>query len=294
MAIADYNTDPDLNVDISGINIAEGCPPSGINNAIRQMMADVKSFTDAPTFSGGMTVSSGATISGGAAISGGATISGGISADTLTVTSGATISGGATVTSGVTADTLTVTSGATISGQTTLGGHIAKNVSTGMLIIVGGTSGNDEHQGAKIGLYGGDSSNPGEWFIQARKVISGSIVNASLNGNADGTLTWNGGTLATINTKTGCTRYSNGYQICCGSCTASNGQQVNFTSAFKSAPQVVIQRAANVTPQANNAYTPMATNITSTGFKAYGHKITSNAVAFDSVSANYIAIGTWK
>jgi hypothetical protein len=42
MAIKDYSTDPDLNVQISGINIAEGCPPSGINNAIRQLMADVK------------------------------------------------------------------------------------------------------------------------------------------------------------------------------------------------------------------------------------------------------------
>jgi hypothetical protein len=42
MAITDYSTDPDLNVQISGINIAEGCPPSGINNAIRQLMADVK------------------------------------------------------------------------------------------------------------------------------------------------------------------------------------------------------------------------------------------------------------
>lgn len=42
MSVADYNIDPDSNTSISGINIAEGCPPSGINNAIRQMMADIK------------------------------------------------------------------------------------------------------------------------------------------------------------------------------------------------------------------------------------------------------------
>lgn len=42
MPVKDYNTDPDLNTQISGINIAEGCPPSGINNAIRQIMADMK------------------------------------------------------------------------------------------------------------------------------------------------------------------------------------------------------------------------------------------------------------
>ena len=43
MAVSNYNTDPNLNTTISGINIAEGCPPSGINNAIRQLMADVAS-----------------------------------------------------------------------------------------------------------------------------------------------------------------------------------------------------------------------------------------------------------
>ena len=47
MPIQDYSTDPDLNVQISGINIAEGCPPSGINNAIRQLMADVKEESEA-------------------------------------------------------------------------------------------------------------------------------------------------------------------------------------------------------------------------------------------------------
>ncbi len=47
MAVRDYSDDPNLNTTISGINIAEGCPPSGINNAIRQLMADVKSDHDA-------------------------------------------------------------------------------------------------------------------------------------------------------------------------------------------------------------------------------------------------------
>lgn len=49
MAVRDYNTDPNLNTTISGINIAEGCPPSGINNAIRQLMADVKAQDTAVT-----------------------------------------------------------------------------------------------------------------------------------------------------------------------------------------------------------------------------------------------------
>jgi hypothetical protein len=41
-SIADYSATPDSNTQINGINIDEGCPPSGINNALRQLMADIK------------------------------------------------------------------------------------------------------------------------------------------------------------------------------------------------------------------------------------------------------------
>ena len=41
MSVADYNTAPDQNTSISGINVAEGCLPSNVNNAIRQLMADI-------------------------------------------------------------------------------------------------------------------------------------------------------------------------------------------------------------------------------------------------------------
>jgi len=44
MAVSDYSTTPSANASISGVNIAEGCPPGGINNAIRQMMADIRAL----------------------------------------------------------------------------------------------------------------------------------------------------------------------------------------------------------------------------------------------------------
>jgi len=40
--ISEFDVNPDNNTDINNINIAEGCAPSGINNAIRQLMADLK------------------------------------------------------------------------------------------------------------------------------------------------------------------------------------------------------------------------------------------------------------
>ena len=42
--ISEFSTNPANNTDINGINIAEGCAPSGINNAIRQLMSDLKEF----------------------------------------------------------------------------------------------------------------------------------------------------------------------------------------------------------------------------------------------------------
>ena len=40
--ISEFDTNPSNNTDIDGINIAEGCSPSGINNAIRELMSQLK------------------------------------------------------------------------------------------------------------------------------------------------------------------------------------------------------------------------------------------------------------
>ena len=41
MSVRDYNTTPASNTTIASIDISEGCSPAGINNAIRQQMADI-------------------------------------------------------------------------------------------------------------------------------------------------------------------------------------------------------------------------------------------------------------
>jgi hypothetical protein len=51
--ISEYSSVASNNTDIAGINIAEGCAPSGINNAIRELMAQLKdqqTGTDADSF----------------------------------------------------------------------------------------------------------------------------------------------------------------------------------------------------------------------------------------------------
>lgn len=58
---ADLSTDPDLNTTIGGINVAEGCPPGGLNNVERYLGAAIRVvFNQVQTLSGGMPVTGGA------------------------------------------------------------------------------------------------------------------------------------------------------------------------------------------------------------------------------------------
>jgi hypothetical protein len=67
--ISEYSTTNANNTDIESINIDEGCAPSGINNAIRELMVHLKEFQtgssgDPLTVSGNFVASNTATLSG--------------------------------------------------------------------------------------------------------------------------------------------------------------------------------------------------------------------------------------
>ena len=75
--VSEWSATASNNTDIGGINIAEGCAPSGINNAIRELMAQVKdmqSGTDADNF----------TIGGNLAVTGTTALTGSATAPTAT------------------------------------------------------------------------------------------------------------------------------------------------------------------------------------------------------------------
>jgi hypothetical protein len=75
--ISEYSATPSNNTDIGGINISEGCAPSGINNAIRELMAQLKD-QQAGTDGDGFAVTGAFTSSGGAVFSSGTTFSGSV------------------------------------------------------------------------------------------------------------------------------------------------------------------------------------------------------------------------
>jgi hypothetical protein len=77
--ISEFSSTPANNTDIGGIDIAEGCAPSGINNAIRELMAQLKdqqAGTDADSFTvgGNLIVTGTSTFNGGGIIPSGGII----------------------------------------------------------------------------------------------------------------------------------------------------------------------------------------------------------------------------
>ena len=68
--ISEFDSTPANNTDIDGINIAEGCAPSGINNAIRELMSQLKdqqtgASADNFTVGGNLVVTGTSTITSG-------------------------------------------------------------------------------------------------------------------------------------------------------------------------------------------------------------------------------------
>jgi len=144
--ISEYSATSADNTDISNINIAEGCSPANVNNAIRTVMAQLKDqqagtsgdpFTVAGTLtsSGTLAVTGGLTLDGAAGTSGQALVSAGTSNTPTWSTLGTIASQNA--------NAVTITGG-TITGITDLtvadGGTGASTITANSVILGNGTS----------------------------------------------------------------------------------------------------------------------------------------------------------
>lgn len=105
--ISEWSSTAASNTDIGGIDIAEGCAPSGINNAIREMMAQVKDMqagTDADNFTvgGNLSVTGTTTLTGAVTATAGVTgnltgnVTGNVSGTSANVTGTVAIANGGT------------------------------------------------------------------------------------------------------------------------------------------------------------------------------------------------------
>jgi len=142
--VSEWSSTAANNTDINSIDIAEGCAPSGINNAIREMMAQVKDMqagTDADNF----TVGGNLSVTGTTTATGAITANGGVTGNlTGNVTGDVTgnVTGNVSGTSANVTGTVAVANGGT--GLTTLTANnvILGNGTSAPSFVAPSTSGN--------------------------------------------------------------------------------------------------------------------------------------------------------
>ena len=179
--ISEYSSTAGNNTDINSINLAEGMAPSLVNNAIRQLMAQLKNFQDGSagdnvTVGGNLAVTGTSTMTG--TVTGTAGFSGPITTSSITATGG-TINGA--VIGGSSAQAIT---GTTVTATTGFVGGL-----TGA--VTGNTTGT--HTGAVTGNVTGNLTGN----------VTGNVTAASgtstfNNVTIDGTLDMSSGTVGTI------------------------------------------------------------------------------------------------
>lgn len=179
--ISEYDATASSNTVVADVNIAEGCPPSGINDAIRQVMGALKRFqtgADGDTISAPVFIGTTASITTAnivnAAVSGTATFNGAtIMSSSLSGTtanfSGATTIGGAAV----------LSSTANITGATTIGGAA---VLSSTLAVTGAST------FSSTSVFGGTAN------FQDNSVQRPTLLDYCVKGSALGSV----GTLATV------------------------------------------------------------------------------------------------
>lgn len=179
--ISEYSSTANSNTDINSINLAEGMAPSLVNNAIRQLMAQLKDFQagsagDSLTVGGNLSVTGTSTLTG--AITATAGMTGPITTSSAAI-SGGTINGA--VIGGVTPQAIT---GTTVTASTGFVGALTGNV-TGN--VTGNTAG--VHTGAVTGNVTGNLTG---------NVTASTGTSTFNNVQIDGTLDMSSGTVGTI------------------------------------------------------------------------------------------------
>lgn len=179
--ISEYSNIPANNTEIDGINIAEGCAPSGINNAIRELMAQLKDFQSG-------LAGDPLTVGGALSVTGAVNLT-----QVLTVANGGT--GLSTVTAGdilyaSASNTLARLAGASTTGSVLLSGTTAPSWGklpltthvTGILPVANGGTGSSTATGAINSLLPTQTSNAGKVLQTDGANVSWQTVTSGTSG----------------------------------------------------------------------------------------------------------------
>jgi hypothetical protein len=200
--ISEFSSTPANNTDIGNINIAEGCAPSGINNAIRELMAQLKDQQtgadgDNFTVGGGFTCVGAAVFSSTVAVSGAATFSSNVTlgaATTNTVTLNAATIVAPSELSITSTGAIKIPAGTTAERPTAVTGQIRYNSTNGQF---------EGYNGTAWGQLGGGATGGGAdtVFVEnSQSVTVDYTITANKNAISAGNITIDTGVTVTLPT----------------------------------------------------------------------------------------------
>ena len=177
--ISEYSSTAASNTDINGINIGEGCLPSNINNAIRELMAELKN-QQAGTSGDDFTVT-------GTLYANGATVLGSTTTSSVTITSETV-----TVPSSLTLNStgaLKIPSGTTAQRPSASVGQIRYNSTLAII---------ETYDGVNWVPVGGANGAGGAIFENLTTISSNYTISTSHNGMSAGPITVASGVTVTV------------------------------------------------------------------------------------------------
>jgi len=241
--ISEFSSTPANNTDIDSINIAEGCAPSNINDAIRELMAQLKDFqigSQGDSFNGPIGTS---TAAAGAFT-------------TLTASSTLGVTGVSTLTGGAVVQGLTVGRGA---------GAVATNTAVGASALQANTTGADNFSGGYQSLYSNTTGN-------ANSAIGRGAIYSNTTGSNNTALGYTAlanNTTASSNTAVG---YQAGYTNSTGAEFTAVGYQALYLNTGSWSTAVGNQALRNNTSGTNAAFGQFTlySNSTGTANAAFG------------------------
>jgi hypothetical protein len=157
--VSEWSSTAASNTDIGGIDIAEGCAPSGINNAIRELMAQVKdqqAGTDADNFTvgGNLSVTGTSTLTGAVTATAGVTgnLTGNVTGNVTGNTSGtaANVTGTVAVANGGTGVTTSTGTGSVVLSDSPI--LVTPNLGTPSALVATNATGTANSLNAGIGV----------------------------------------------------------------------------------------------------------------------------------------------
>lgn len=174
--ISEWSSTPASNTDVGGINIAEGMAPSDVNNAIREMMAQIKD-QQAGYDGDNFTVGGNLAVTGTSAFTGASTFTGAVTLNNLILNGTLTLDDVLTLANKLKVQRTNFAGTGAISGTT-----LTITIATSGALYVGSLiTGTGVTAGTTISSFGTGTGGTGTYTVSASQTVASTAITGTVN-----------------------------------------------------------------------------------------------------------------